>query len=146
MILLRRRKSWGIMIWKMWSSSLICGGLILFPREIKVIPPPWIICLRIWPIGRLLKVVESVHLFYLSKNCHRWTILYLVHGTSTDRTTLNRKCVRHIDRFSYTQSIQPLHNGIHPLCQLCLSFQLKDAPSLRVSGRFILTTCEIPLL
>jgi hypothetical protein len=146
MIFVRRRKPRGIMIWRIWSSSLICGGLILFPREIRVIPLPWIICFKIWPTGRLLKVVESIHLFHLNKNCHRWTILCLVHGTSTDRTTLNRKCVCRIDRFSYTQSIQPLHNGIHPLCQFCLSFQLKDALSLRVSGRFISTTHEIPLL
>jgi hypothetical protein len=53
-----------------WSSSLICGGLILFLREIRVIPPPWIICLRIWPTRWLLKVVESIHLFHLRKNCH----------------------------------------------------------------------------
>jgi hypothetical protein len=146
MILIRRRKSWGIMIWRMWSSSLICGEFILFPREIWVIPPPWIICLKIWPTGRLSKVVESIHLFHLSKNCYRWTILCLVHGTSIDRTTFNRKCVCRIDRFSYTQSIQSLDNGIHPLSQLCFSFQLKDAPSFRVSGRFISTICEIPLL
>jgi hypothetical protein len=43
----------------MWSSSLICSGLILLPREIRVVPPPWIICLRIWPTGLLLKVVEA---------------------------------------------------------------------------------------
>jgi hypothetical protein len=144
-MILIRRKSWGIMIWRMWSFSLICDGLILFPREIRVIPPPWIICLKIWPT-RLLKVVESIHLFHLSKNCHRWTILCLMHRISTDRTTLNRKCVRRIDRFSYTQSIHPLYNGIHPLFQLCLSFQPKDAPSFRVLGRFISTTHEIQLL
>jgi hypothetical protein len=146
MILIRRRKSWGIMIWRMWSSSLIYGGLILFPREIRVIPPSWIICLRIWPNRQLLKIVESIHLFHLNENCHRWTILYLVHGTSTDRKTLNRKCVCRIDRFSYTQSIQSIDNDIHPLSQLCFTFQLKDAPSFRVSGRFISTTREIPLL
>jgi hypothetical protein len=98
----KKKKILGIMIWRMWSSSLIYGGLILIPREIRVVPPPWIICLRIWPTGRLLKVVESVQLFHLSKNCHRWTILCLVHGTSTDRTTLNKKCVCRIDKFSYT--------------------------------------------
>jgi hypothetical protein len=118
----KKKKILGIMIWRMWSSSLICGWLILLPREIRVIPPPWIICLRIWPTGWLLKVVESVHLFHLSKNCHQWTIMCLVHRTSTDRTTLNRKCVVRIDRFSYTQSIQSPDNGIHPLRQLCVSF------------------------
>jgi hypothetical protein len=116
-----RRKSRRIMIWKMWSSSLICRGLILLPREIRVIPSPWIICLRIWPTGRLLKVVDNVHLFHLSKNCYRWTILCLVHQTSKDRTTLNRKCVCCIDRLSYTQSIQSLDNGIRPLGQLVKS-------------------------
>jgi hypothetical protein len=57
----KKKKILGIM----WCSPLICGGLILLPREIRVIPPPWIICLRIWPTGRLLIVVESVHLFHL---------------------------------------------------------------------------------
>jgi hypothetical protein len=38
-----------VMIWRMWSSSLIYGGLTLFPKEIRVIPPPWIISLRVWP-------------------------------------------------------------------------------------------------
>jgi hypothetical protein len=50
----------------MWSSSLICG-LILLPREIRVVPPPWNICLRIWPTGLLSKIIESVHLFHLKK-------------------------------------------------------------------------------
>jgi hypothetical protein len=45
----------------------IYGGLILLPREIRVIPPPWIICPKIWLTGRLLIVVESVCLFHLSK-------------------------------------------------------------------------------
>jgi hypothetical protein len=44
-----------------------------------VVPPPWIICLKIWPTGLLLKVVESVHLFHLRKYYHQWTILCLVH-------------------------------------------------------------------
>jgi hypothetical protein len=109
-LILVGRKSWGIM----WCSLLIGGGLILFPREIRVIPLPRIICLRIWPTGRLLKAVESIHLFHL-KNCHRWTILCLVHRTSTDRTTLNRECVYGIYRLSYTQLVQPFHNRIHPL-------------------------------
>jgi hypothetical protein len=68
-----------------------------------------------WPTRRLLKVVESIHLFHLNKNCHRWTILCLVHGISTDRTTFNRTCGCRIDRFSYTQSIQPPDYGIHLL-------------------------------
>jgi hypothetical protein len=84
MILIRRRKSWRILILSMWSSSLICGGLVLLLREIWVFPPPWIICLRIWPTGLLSKIVESIQLFHLSKNCHRWTIMCLVHGTSTE--------------------------------------------------------------
>jgi hypothetical protein len=116
-----RRKSRRIMIWRMWSSSLICRGLILLPREIRVISSPWIIYLRIWPTGRLLKVVDNIHLFHLSKNCYRWTILCLVHEPSKDRTTLNRKCVCCIDTFSYTQSIQSLDNGIRPLGQLVKS-------------------------
>jgi hypothetical protein len=128
MILIGRRKSWRIMILSMWSSSLICRGLILFPREIRVIPPPWIISLRIWPTGRLLEVVESVHLSHLSKNCHRWTILCLVHGISTDRTTLNWKCVCRIDRLSYTHSIRPLDNVIHPLSQLLFHLLARGCP------------------
>jgi hypothetical protein len=105
----------------MWCSPLIGGRLILLPREIRVIPPPRIVCLRIWPTRRLLKVVESIHLFHL-KNCHRWTILCLVQRTSTDRTTLNRECVYSIYRLSYTQRVQSFHNGVHPLSQLLLAF------------------------
>jgi hypothetical protein len=134
MILIRGRKSWRIVILSMRSSSWICGGLVLFPREIRVVPPPRIVCLRIWPTGRLLEVVERVHLFHLSINCHRWTILCLVHGTSTDRTALNRKSICRIDGFPYTQGIQSLNDGIHLLCQLCFSFCFQDAPFFKGSG------------
>jgi hypothetical protein len=111
------KKSWRILILSMWSSSLICG-LIMLPREIRVVPPPWIICLRIWSTGLLSKIVESDQLFHLRKYCHRWTTMCLVHRTSTNRTTINWKCVCSIDGLSYTQSIQSLDNCIHPLGQL----------------------------
>jgi hypothetical protein len=42
----------------------------------------------------------------------------LVHGTSTDRTTINWKCVGSIDGLSYTKSIEFLDNGIHLEAQL----------------------------
>jgi hypothetical protein len=53
-----------ILILSMWSSSLI-RGLVLLPGEIRVVPPPWIVRLRKWPAGLLLKIVESVYLFHL---------------------------------------------------------------------------------
>jgi hypothetical protein len=79
-----------------------------------VIMPPWIVCLRIWPIGLLSKIVESVHLFHLRKYCHRWTIRCLVHGTSTDETTFNMESVSSIDRLTYIESIKSLDDRIHP--------------------------------
>jgi hypothetical protein len=110
-----------------------------------VISPPRIICFRIWPTGRLLKAVESVHLFHL-KNCHGWTILCLVHETSTDRTAFYRECVYGLYRLFYSQLVQPFHNRIHPLSQLLLTFQLQDASFLVLLGRFITTTGKIPVL
>jgi hypothetical protein len=76
--------------------------------------PPWIVCLRIWPTGLLLKIVESIHLFHLRKYCHRWIILRLVHGTSIDETTINCKCVGNIDGLSYIESIKSLDDCINP--------------------------------
>jgi hypothetical protein len=43
----------------MWSSSLICG-LVLLPREIRVVPPPWIIyVLKYGPLDCFQKSLKA---------------------------------------------------------------------------------------
>ena len=52
------------------AELLLDRGLVLLPREIRVIPPPWVVRLRVQSIGLLSIIIESVHLFHLKKYCH----------------------------------------------------------------------------
>jgi hypothetical protein len=62
-----------------------------------VVPPTWVVRLKVQSIGLLSIIIESVHLFHLGKYCHKWKILCLVHGTSINKTLVNCKCVSSID-------------------------------------------------
>jgi hypothetical protein len=78
-----------------------------------MVPPPWVVRLRVRSIGLLSIIVDSIHLFHLGKYRHRWTILWLVHRTSTARTTLDSECVGSTDGPIDVESVKSLGERIY---------------------------------